>query len=381
MKATAVICEYNPFHKGHEYQINAVKAGGSRVVCIMSGGFVQRGGPALYDKYVRAEAAVRAGADLVLELPYPYCSSAAEHFARGGVAIADSLGVIDELCFGSECGDISLLEAAASNIASSVFSAEMKKARADKANKDKPFAVLNEEVYSRLFGDGFPLLPNDILGVEYIKALKGLKSGIKPVTYKREKGWSATKARAGITERDDYSFIPEAALPLFEKSRRYYLHNIEGAILAFYRMADPGMLKKYEGMTNGIADRIVKLARECTDLDGLTEGLSGKSYTNAKIRRCIIHGMTAVTPEMLKCRPAYTQVLACGKGGRELMRLISKKSDIPVLTKPSHYKKLEGLAKEQAELSLNADRLLTLMCQESLPADAFLKKTPFISEE
>jgi predicted nucleotidyltransferase len=106
MKTTAVICEYNPFHRGHEYQINAIKNSGSYVVCIMSGGFVQRGGPALFDKFVRAEAAVRMGADLVVELPFPYCSSAAEFFAKGGVALADSLGLIDELCFGSESGDI-----------------------------------------------------------------------------------------------------------------------------------------------------------------------------------------------------------------------------------------------------------------------------------
>ena len=187
MKTTAVICEYNPFHRGHEYQINAIKNSGSYVVCIMSGGFVQRGGPALYDKYVRAEAAVRMGADLVVELPFPYCSSAAEFFAKGGVALADSLGLIDELCFGSESGDIVQLETAVSNITSPRLAEEMKKARADKNNKDKSFAVLRQEAYGALFGDGFPLLPNDILGVEYIKALNELKSSIRPVTYKRER--------------------------------------------------------------------------------------------------------------------------------------------------------------------------------------------------
>ena len=126
MKTTAIICEYNPFHKGHKLQLDMVKSQGGLVVCIMSGSFVQRGTPAVFDKYARAEAAVREGADLVLELPFPYCCSAAEHFAFGGVGLANSLNSVDELLFGSECGDLEILQTVSDRLTSFDFKNKMK---------------------------------------------------------------------------------------------------------------------------------------------------------------------------------------------------------------------------------------------------------------
>ena len=156
--------------------------------------------------------------------------------------------------------------------------------------------------------------------------------------------------------------------------------NAEKAILSFYRTAQPSDLKKYEGMTNGIAERLIKNAKESVSLSDLTEKLMGKSYTNAKIRRCILHGMTGVTTEMLKEMPMFTQVLACNSQGRGLIKRIQKTGSISLLTKPAHYKKLEGVAREQAEFNLYSDNLLTLMCEKPKKADAFLKKTPFVTE-
>ena len=381
MKTTAIICEYNPFHCGHKLQIDAVKQKGNNIICIMSGGFVQRGEAAMFDKYIRAEAAVKSGADLVLELPYPYSCSAAEFFALGGVAVADSLGVVDELCFGSESGNIDLLSQISERLMSDEFDLMMKNARGDKNNKDKSYSALREEVYKKMYGQSVAVKPNDILGVEYISAIKKLNSNIIPVTYKREVGFSATETRKRITEEDRFDMIPDGISSLFENQDRYGMEYAEKAILAFYRCADPNALEKYEGMTNGIAERLVKAAKESVSLIELIERLSGKSYTNAKIRRCILHGLTGVYTEMLKTLPRYTQVLACNDEGRKLVRKIQKEGSIEVFTKPSHYKKAEEGAKKQAEFNLSADNLLTLMCENTKTADAFLKKKPYIADQ
>ena len=380
MKTTAVICEYNPFHKGHELQIDSIKRNGGNVVCIMSGGFVQRGEAALFNKYDRAKAAILAGADLVLELPYPYSCSSAEFFALGGVSVADSLGIVDELCFGSECGNLTLLEKVCNRLDSKEFILALKAARVDKSNKEKPYAVLREEIYGELFGEELPTLPNDILGIEYISALKKIKSSITPVTYKREKGYSATKSRELITQKNDFGMIPEYASELFKNCTRFDMRYADKIIISSYRFADPKQLSAFDGMTNGIAERMVRGANANGSLDGFIESIKGKSHTNAKIRRCIINGIVGVSTDMLKERPRYTQVLACSKDGRKLLKQIQKAGDIAVLTKPAHYKKMDEQAQKQHQLSNKADKLLTLMCEKPLPSDYFIKQKPFIEK-
>lgn len=380
MKTTAVICEYNPFHRGHKLQIDGIKERGSAVISIMSGGFVQRGAPALFDKYIRAEAAVRMGADLVLEMPYPYCCSAAEFFAFGGVSIAESLGIIDELCFGSECGDIDLLNEISGRLNSDGFVRRLREARAIESNRGIAYAPLRDKVYREAYGSELLSTPNDILGIEYISALKKLGSNIIPVTYRREKGFSATSARAMI-ESEDFGMVPEGVDLIMMNALRYGFKYAERAVLAFYRTADPEKLKDFEGMTNGMAERLVKTALESRSLEELMSKMESKAHTNSKIRRCILHGMTGVTTSMLKEKPRYTQVLACGPMGRELLKGIKKQGDIALLTKPADYTALEEGARKQAEFNIKAEGLLTLMCREAKSAAEFIKKAPFILGE
>ena len=380
MKITAVICEYNPFHIGHSIQLNAIKEKDSLVVCIMSGGFVQRGTPALFDKFARAKAAVLAGADLVLELPFPYSCSAAEFFSRSAVEIADSLGVVDELCFGSESGDIEFLKTVSQRLTFDEFVKQMKIMREDKENRQKPFAVLREEAYKELYNEQLPIRPNDILGVEYITALNKIGSTVTPVTYKRGEGYSATQSRKLIGEENNFEMLPDVAKNIFIQSKKFDIKNYERALLSYYRSADKNELYKYDGMTNGIVSHIKKSADISTNFDEFTENIKCKSHTNAKIRRCLISGVMGTTTEMLKNRPLYTQVLGCNSAGRKLIRRIQKIGNIEILTKPSHYKKLGENARKQAEFSNKADVLLTLMCEEILPADYFVKQTPYIHE-
>lgn len=380
MKTTAVICEYNPFHRGHKLQIDGIKERGNAVISIMSGGFVQRGAPALFDKYVRAEAAVRMGADLVLELPYPYCCSAAEFFAFGGVSVADSLGVVDELCFGSECGDIKLLTEISGRLTSDSFARKLREARADASNRELAFAPLRDKIYREMYGNELLSSPNDILGIEYISALNRLGSKIVPFTYRREAGYSATSARMMI-EGDDFGMVPEGVDRVMMYAPRYSFKYAERAVLAFYRTAEPEKLKDFEGMTNGMAERLVKNALESISMDDFTCRMESKAHTNAKVRRCILHGMTGVTAGMLREKPMYTQVLACGSMGRDLIRRIKKQGDISLLTKPADYTALDNVAREQAEFNIKAEGLLTLMCREAKPAAEFIKKSPFILGE
>ncbi len=381
MKITAVICEYNPFHKGHQIQLNSIKECGESIVCIMSGGFVQRGEPAVFDKYKRAHAAILYGADLVLELPFPYCCSAAEFFALGGVSIANSLGCVDNLCFGSECGSVDTLNIVSERVLSDSFTKQLSSCRKDKSNREIPFAKLRENVYKSLYKENFPISPNDILGVEYLNTLKKLGSNITPVTYKRENNFSATESRKQLHNFKNFDIIPQKAREIFESAEMYELKNIEKAILSYYRLADIKNLEKYEGMTNGLASNLVNAARESQNIEEFFERLTGKGHTNAKIRRAIICGMTKVETDMLKTPPAFSLVLASNDIGREIIKTVAKVGSIPLLTKPAHFKKLSPEAKKQAEFAYNSDNLLTLMCTSSKESAFFLKKTPIIIQD
>ena len=190
MKTAAVICEYNPFHFGHKYQIETMKrnfGSGCRIIAIMSGCFTQRGEPAIFDKYTRAESALRCGCDLVLELPLPHSMSGAEFFARAGVYIADSIGVVDLLFFGSECGELTRLQTVAERMSSDEF----RQACTEERSKDKGAQTgrLRDEIYRRLWGDE-PILSgsNNLLALEYLRALKRFNSPIQPYAVKRVGG-------------------------------------------------------------------------------------------------------------------------------------------------------------------------------------------------
>ena len=207
MKTAGIIAEYNPFHKGHEYQIRYAKEKlkADYVIVAMSGDYVQRGTPALISKHARAEMALRCGADLVLEMPVSVSTASAEAFAMGGVSLLDSLGVVDMLCFGSESGEISALKELAEILVEEPE--EYKKLLKSFLSEGLTFPAARSQALTEYFknprnfsGDDFdgvltPLLnevtqilstPNNILGIEYCKALLRLNSRIRPVTLRRE---------------------------------------------------------------------------------------------------------------------------------------------------------------------------------------------------
>ncbi len=383
MKTYAVISEFNPFHSGHKYLIDTLKSDGSSVVAVMSGSFVERGDVAIIDKYARAEAAVLCGVDLVVELPAPWCFAGAEFFALGGVAVANGLGVVDTLAFGSESGDIRSLTQCAERLSSSEFADALSAAR--EAHRERGIAELRAEVYAELYGtsehfDG----SNDLLGLEYIRALKKLNSSIEPATVKRIgevynseelcEICSATAIRAAIapdardfSRRDLSRYMPKASYDILTRElaeeRRYDLSRLDAAVIARLRTALPSEIKDAMEVSSGMENRLVDLANEFRAIGELVEAAKGRHYSASRVRRVLIASLLGVTMRDVESAPLFTSVLAANERGRELLAISRKKSDIAILSKMSDAKSLSGKAAEQYALHLRAERIAELCCE------------------
>ena len=315
MKVRAVIAEFNPFHSGHRLLLDKMHSGGAAVVAIMSGNFVQRGECAVFDKQTRAEAAVRGGADLVIELPTVYALGAAERFARGAVQLTASLGIADELWFGSECGDISALSAAAELV--STESAAFRSALSEKLAEGMSFPRARFEA----LGSGGKLLssPNNILAVEYITALNRLGSRIVPVTVKRE--------NAGYNDDSEQSaeYSASAARKILKKS------SADGALFmsaAKLKTADCDYLTRFADCNREIAARLIKAAKYNT-FDEILSAALCRRYTAARVRRVMCNILASNTFKTYP-KPSYIRPLAFNECGKELLRSIKKSAALPV---------------------------------------------------
>ncbi len=397
MKTVAVICEYNPLHSGHEYQIKRIKEelGGARIVAVMSTEFVQRGDVAVFPRGVRAEAAIEAGCDLVIELPFPYSYSSAEYFARAGVYIADAIGVCDTLSFGSELGDIDALKSYADRLSDAQFIAEVEKAK--ETDKTIGHIKARHSVSERLYGKEFAEAmssPNNILALEYIKAARELKSNLDFHTVRREgdgyndvsgggKFVSATYLRELIADGkkiDD--FVPRGCAELYKKAIQSGavadIKRIESAVLAHFRLEEPSTLSDFAEMSDGLEYRLCECALTATSLDEFFSLAATKKYTNARIRRAVISSILGVREADIKALPAYTTVLAANKTGLDILKEMKKSSRIPVITKPADYKMLGSEVAVAFEKAEKAYALYSLALENPGSSDGFLKYTPVI---
>ncbi len=323
MKISAVICEYNPIHKGHKYQIDMLRdAGSDIIISVMSGSVTQRGECAAYNKYRRAKAALLSGSDLVVELPAPFCAMPAEYFARAGVIAASALGA-KYLSFGSECGDINALEAHAGE-----------KYRA-KAGYGAAYAEFKDTDFKS----------NDILGIEYIRQIKKYDLLITPMTHKRigdsflssapESSFaSASAIRAlldGNKTEEARKYIPKEALPAFDgaiftekrlRDERFYA-ALRSALLF-------GEQSEAFGMSGGLYGRMKGAAEKATELSEFYSLSATKVYTNARIRRSALFFVCGIPDKVKHELPEYISLLGMNKSGREY--LASIKPTLPVLT-------------------------------------------------
>lgn len=379
-----IICEYNPMHRGHEYMIGELRrAGVGTVVCLMSGSFVQRGDTAVTDKYDRAAAAVRSGADLVLELPFPWSCASAAYFAAAGVHILSALG-IGNIAFGSESAELSRLRAAAEAADADEYEYA---ADASQGSAAAYFARIEGAL-----GDGERLPPNDILGVEYIRAARRLGTATEFIAIKR--------AGAGFHDTD-----ASAALPSATAMRAAILHgelpaglteasadSLRAAIAAgrapatlgalgtaaLWRFRSGGaVLGRYAECGGGVSGRLVRAAAESGNLADMLTAAATKKYTSARLRRAVIFALAGVMKADLDALPSYTTVLASDARGRSFLAAARKNAGITVLTRPSAALRVEGdAARRQTELLLASEGLYSLALPVPRPAGSFMRQTP-----
>lgn len=389
MSDFGIICEFNPIHNGHIRLINETRRlGAERIVCVMSGNAVQRGELSISDKYLRAEQALKCGADLVLELPYPYSSASAEYFARAGVQILSRF--TDNIIFGSECGDIERLSRAARIASLDDFKDSVKK-RIE--NGEGSGVSYFGELESRGFC-GFS--SNDILGMEYIRAALESGSDLGFFTLKREgAGYLETELKANETPsatalrkllnsgETDISILQkympkdcaQVLLNAYKNGDLTDMRELDTAILSFFRLRSSFEFENIAETGGGLANRICALARECVSASELFEKLKTKRYTDARLRRALLFSMTGVTHSLLDEPPAYTVLLAANGKGRELLAKRRKTDGFPVITKPAD-------APECAQTTANAalDAIFTLARKNKREASAMLKKRAYVED-
>ena len=402
MLTIAVICEYNPFHNGHKYQLDAIRKEFGEDCCIialMSGNYTQRGDVAILDKGIRARCATDAGANLVLEIPFPFSISSAELFALAGVRIANSLNTVDYLSFGSECGDIGLLE----KYAEAMLSDEYKKAFADIENENSSSAIgharLCEKALKSILEDATDIFtPNNILALEYIKALKLTKSRIKPHTIKRvgagyndsEIGEFTYQSASAIRESVKNSDIT-ALEYVPEKSKKDILEALKigefpcdteklaTAIISHFRI-NPVPAKKIHDAEGGLYNRLAKMSGKTGTISQLVRLTETKKYTNARIRRAIFYSYFGVTSSDIKEKISYTQVLAMDGIGRAGLKEIKKRCNIAVLTKPSDHSSLSKRGLRQKALADKADAVFQLTKPIAQDSGYSLRFTPYVKK-
>lgn len=407
MKVSAIISEYNPFHKGHQYHLNTTKeiTNSDAIICIMSGNYVQRGMPAIIDKWKRTEAALLSGVDLVIELPVIYSLSSAEFFSYGAVSLANSLGIVDSISFGSEIGDIDFIK----NIASIL------------ANETSEFKVLLKSYLDR--GYTYPLSrsnalkdyitehtnyncsyiksllnsSNNILGIEYCKSLLRLNSSINPITVTRLGGSynssnldkifsSATSIRKSIKEKNNIillkEHLPENSFELIRRlTESKYQFAYEEFMLPYIRykyFTDKESLKRLPDVSEGLENRIYKALNSSTNYADLVESIKSKRYTHTRITRILCQyfvGFDGYSTEILRSIPCpYARILGFNNMGKKILKQMKSCSTIPV------YTKIPKNADTTLQLDIQATKSYSLLNSDIDPYSDYLI-SPIIIEQ
>jgi predicted nucleotidyltransferase len=392
MRVCGVIAEFNPFHNGHKYLLEKIREKGfDYIVAVMSGNFVQRGETAFLEKHLRTEQALLNGVDLVVELPLPYAVSSAEKFATGSVSILDSLGIVDSLCFGSECGDIAVLLKIAEIDSKGKISEYLK----DGITYASAFEKLVENElgadYSAVLSE-----PNNILAIEYIKALNRLESDIKPITVKRvgashnsmkpEGDYcsaSFIRENAGINNISDY--LPDTAYEIIKKATEeklcpVFLENNERAVLSFLRKCDKDYFSLLPDISEGIENRLYSAIREACSLEELYSLIKTKRYTLTRIKRLVLNAYLGVTSDYYDSLPPYIRVLGFNEKGRSVLKEAKEYSKKPVYSLASDFSSSEYEAKKFYELECRSTDLYYLStdkiqpCGKEMTANAVIIK-------
>jgi len=402
MSVIGIVCEYNPFHKGHMFHIDAVRRDfdeDSTVVCVMSGDFVQRGEPALYSKFARAEAACRCGADLVVELPLPWCLASAEGFARGAVSMLNSLGA-EYISFGSEAGELEPLEEIARVLLSKEHNTEIKQIMAERANLS--YAAARQLALEGSVGEKAELIssPNNILAVEYLKAIYACGLKMRAHTVKRTGAGhdsagggeikSASELRLLIKEGNiatAAASIPEEAEAVFSRERNAgrIINNerFDAAVMARLRMLSKEECEALPDAGDGLGLRLWKAAREEESVEAVIEAVKSKRYAMARIRRMTMCAALGVKAHMSKELPVFGRVLASNEKGFAVLKQCNFKGEFSIISKPAQARELSLTGRSVFELGADAHDLFSLAyeakCMRKAGND--WRTSPFVVEK
>ncbi|MCR4442340.1 MAG: nucleotidyltransferase [Peptococcaceae bacterium] len=372
MKVTGIIAEYNPFHNGHLYHLTRAreKTGAAAVICVMSGNFMQRGEPAIVDKWARAEMALANGADLVLELPALYATRSAYWFARGGIETLYRTGVVTHLSFGVETHEPDMFLKTARLLVQETpeFRSALKRAlkKGHSFPKARSLALAGEFMESAVWNK-----PNNILALTYIQVLQEMKIPLEPVPVTRKgAGYeetqlapgrlpSATAIRHRIINSGDgplhvtagmEEFLPQTSIKIlcreFEKGRGpVSREDMDRQVMTLLRRSSESELLKIVDLTEGLENRIVKTAQMSVGISDFLDKLKTKRYTYTRLQRFLVHLLLNYTKDkesVLKGGPPYLRILGFTSTGRKLIKKIKETSMLPVITKAAHCRKFSA---------------------------------------
>ena len=399
MNAAGIIVEYNPLHMGHVHllrQTRRILGEDTAILCCMSGDFVQRGDFALLRRQARAKAAVQSGADLVLELPLPWAVSSAEGFARGAVETLLSTNVLTHLAFGSECGDGAALQRVAAALQSEEFPALL---RQELKVGDSFAAARERAVGKRLSPEDAALLqsPNNILGIEYCKALLDCKSTVEPLTIRRVgAAHDAKEAQGTIASASAIRTLlkeGEQALSLMAPAmKEAYLEeeaagrapvlwqNSERAILARLRSMRREDFAALDQGKEGLYNRLYEASRTAAGVEELLAAAKTKRYAYARLRRMVLWAYLGLKPAELPQHPVYLRPLAMNDRGRAVLAKMRKEAALPILTKPADVRRLGPEAQRLFAMEAAAADLYSLSYPDLAAArgDTLWKEGPVL---
>ena len=377
MALIGVVCEYNPFHNGHEYHLNESRkrCGDAGVICVMSGDFVQRGEAAVYSKFARAEAACFCGADVVFELPLPWSLASAEGFARGAVGLLAALGA-DTLSFGTEAERIEDLDFLARKLLEPETLDLVREKQAQDATLS--FAAARQAALEELCGPAARLLegPNNILAIEYLKAIRTQKLEMTPLAVHRlgsahdgpgeGNKRSASELRSLLQRgRSTKDFMPAAAAAVFEKDAAMGRGTpsrevLETAALSRLRTLDASRCAALPDASDGLGERLLRAAAEEPTMDALLAAVKNKRLAMSRVRRAVLCAALGVESGMSDGVPPYARLLALTARGREILGEIKNTSGVPIITKPAAVREIDGESLRVFELGAAAHDLYAL---------------------
>lgn len=387
MSITGITAEYNPFHNGHKLHINEARrlSKTENLFVIMSGNFTQRGEPAIFDKYFRTMCALKNGADIVAELPCVFASSSAEFFASAAVKMFDDSGICSHIAFGAETEDISLLKKNAQILSDE--NSFFKESISQYLSEGLSFPAAREKALEKCGADISALSsPNNILALEYIKALINLKSEISPVAVKRvgndynQKAFSgalssATAIRGKIFQNnieDISGSVPiETYLGIKEKIKNGHMplsFNSLSDILNYrLRMLSPEQLTQYHGISEGLENRIIASLKDNYSAYDIVSAIKSKRYTFSRLQRAMLHICLDIKEtDLMKYKnngySPYIRVLGFRKDKKSLLKELTEKSRVPVITNIKNaHKQLDEYGMEILNKEITADNIYAIL--------------------